>query len=252
MNQFFKQEYRMCQKHGDVLHTDIFGTFYCNFCSHERSIKDVQVNHIYDKQRFFLNSLSNANLSDSVPVKQWQVYSHDLHHEQTLNALQKWLVHSLTCKNVKNLILKGSVGTGKTYCAKSLARAWVGMGYSAYFCSSKSIVNRHKERFSGSEIGLYKSFIHKIENVDLFVLDDMGNGDGDNEIIKEILEVRHSNKKPTIITTNYMDNDIHPYFGDRVVDRFYENCLDLTFDWESYRKLNQERNNQQSFIEDYY
>jgi len=131
------------------------------------------------------------------------------------------------------LILLGGYGTGKSHLAAAAFRRY-GQGW---FVSHNSLLvslrhtYRDKMAFDPIERG---------KNARLLVLDDVGlSGGGRDELpmLHEILNHRHCDKLPTVITSNLSYECLIGLLGERMADRLRESTFRvLTFTGASHRK----------------
>lgn len=112
------------------------------------------------------------------------------------------------------LLIKGSVGTGKTTIARAIATAWSQLLSTARFeCCDVLSEKFRKDETLCSDIAYHKG---------LLVLDDLG---CEAKVYGEyklpyVIYRRCERELPTIITTNLNDQAILERYGDRVLDRF--------------------------------
>jgi len=101
------------------------------------------------------------------------------------------------------LILTGSIGVGKTYAACAALKTFMYLNdCSGRFITAAEYVQECRN-FDGSE--------DKYQGCGILVLDDLGKEAPTQfaiECIFELIDSRHSSRKPTIITTNYGSTDL--------------------------------------------
>jgi DNA replication protein DnaC len=107
-------------------------------------------------------------------------------------------------KNKRSLYLWGRVGVGKSHVAKYLAKKYFKRGARVYYGKMNTILNDY---FGAIDYENEKSFVKHLENIDVLVIDDLGNENITNfsmsGILFPIIDYRLENEKMTIITSNY-------------------------------------------------
>jgi len=148
-------------------------------------------------------------------------------------AEQVRLVKEFCDKRTGFLILSGDYGTGKTHLAVAALRIF-GTGW---LVKQASLLRALRDTYAD------KSAFDPIERAQgarLFVLDDAGlSGGGKDELpmLHEILDYRHGERLPTIITSNLPFDNLAGVLGDRMGDRLRESCFRvLTFTGSSHRR----------------
>lgn len=121
---------------------------------------------------------------------------------------------------IRNMLLMGSVGVGKTYLSKIIAKEVFKKNKSVLFISAFSLFNSLGEvTFKNHEKAKYLDYL---TNIDLLVIDDLGAQNINKILLQDLLALineRVENKKSTIITTNLNHIDIKNNFGERLFSR---------------------------------
>lgn len=137
-----------------------------------------------------------------------------------------------------SLILLGEYGTGKSHLAvaacRSFGRVWFVSGNSLVFALRAT----YRDRLAFDPI-------ERAQSAKLFILDDVGLSSGGRDelpLIHEILDHRHNERKPTIITSNLPYDGLASVLGERMMDRLRQSAFRvLTFTGASHRREARER-----------
>ena len=138
-----------------------------------------------------------------------------------------------------NIILLGSIGTGKTHLATSLGAEACKMGKKVKFYTVASLATELLEAHDSHKLSRLKATLRK---TDLLILDELGmvpfHQDAAN-LLFQIINERYE-QRPTIITTNLPFPDWTQLFGTQqltaaLLDRLTHRCHILEMNGESYR-----------------
>jgi DNA replication protein DnaC len=140
----------------------------------------------------------------------------------------------------KSLILQGLPGRGKTFFMLTLIKELLTTArrplHEIRFINASDLDDRVSE-----EIRRYNSasyYLNSLIEVPFLFLDDFG-VEGSKERAERnyytILDKRLANRRPTVISTNLMDNEILTTFGSRIDSRLKQ-CVKLVFENEDLRK----------------
>lgn len=141
----------------------------------------------------------------------------------------------------KGLILKGSVGTGKTTLAIAIMREAVEHGIRCQFISNISLQDTLLNLLNSNRQEL-ANYEKSIRTVPLLVIDDFGaESDRTNQSwivdkIGSIIGERYDAMLPTIITTNLSRDELKSRYHERIYDRLRETCEVINFKGDSLRK----------------
>lgn len=137
------------------------------------------------------------------------------------------------------MIFCGSLGTGKTHLAISIARYVTESGFSARYLNLMQILKLVRETWGReSEPDAERHVISELTNCDLLIIDEVGVQMGtENEkvILFEIINGRYENMNSTIVISNLDKAGISELISERSVDRITEGGGTLVFNWPSYR-----------------
>lgn len=141
----------------------------------------------------------------------------------------------MNIKRGQGLLIYGDVGTGKTTQAVAVLKRALKSGYGAFFIPMVQLVDNlftmsREER---------RDFEHRITNVSLLVLDDLGAEQAQAWVttkIDAIVTARYNNMKPMIITTNIdIESAGVDKYNMRTIDRLVEMCRVVRFKGKSMR-----------------
>ena len=126
----------------------------------------------------------------------------------------------------KGLMLYGTVGTGKTFYASSIANALIDGLTPCLVTNFTRISNRLTGSFEGRQ-----EYLDSLNSYSLLVIDDFAmerNTDYMNEIVYNVIDARYRSKKPLIVTTNLTMEDFEKPQGierQRIYSRIREMCI---------------------------
>lgn len=172
----------------------------------------------------------------------WDDYEGDPEaKEQALRYLNR---HELHVRRGTGMLFTGSVGTGKTTLATLMLKDLVVLGYSCYSVTFASLV----EMFTAGwrDRAEQRWFQKKIRMSDVLLLDDLGREFRNRSKLSEttfddVIRSRTQAGRPTFITTNLNEGELHEGYGSGALSLLSENSLIHEFDGTDYRPLANER-----------
>lgn len=131
------------------------------------------------------------------------------------------------------LILMGSVGTGKTHLAASIAHYAIEHGIVTKFGNVTDIFRSLRDAFTTDE-----DILSEVQAVPLLILDDLGK-ENLTEWVKEtlysIINYRYEHMLSTVITTNLTMTELQNRLGSATVSRIMEMCNYIEMNGKDYR-----------------
>lgn len=130
------------------------------------------------------------------------------------------------------LLLLGDLGTGKTHLAVAILRGFK----SGLFIKQSELLRRLRATYRDKAA---VDPVDEAQDAACLVLDEVGLSPGGRDelpMLHDILDHRHGNQKPTIITGNVAFDELSQIIGERMADRLRESCFAiLNFGGASYR-----------------
>jgi len=163
----------------------------------------------------------------------------------TANALNTCIDYVKNFKANKrsrhNLVLMGSVGTGKSHLSIAVARTLKELGFSVGFLTTGKLLSLIKENYQKGSMRTENDVLEDIKKLDILVLDDLGaeasSRDEFNWSRTKVFEIVNSRiGRPTIYTTNFDDQSIAGALGERIASRLYKQTKFIDMFTDDYRK----------------
>ena len=168
------------------------------------------------------------NLAETMPATQKEAY------DECRTYAENFAEHK---KNGVGMILKGTVGTGKTSLAVAVLREVIRRYGGGYFIPMVSLMDRLLSMSKGDR-DEFERFEKRIRSTPLLVLDDLGAEHESSWVrtkIDAIITERHNRLLPVIITTNLKANEILEGYRERVYDRLKNSSIVVNFTGASMR-----------------
>ena len=132
----------------------------------------------------------------------------------------------------EGLFLKGPVGAMKTSLAVAVMLEALRAEKSAWFISIPSMTNAFFAAKTQSDDG-WQQLAAKLRRVSLLLMDDFGaerKSDWLQAELESLIVDRYDAKRPAIVTTNLMSDELHARYSERVLDRFRSTMRVVTLD----------------------
>lgn len=169
----------------------------------------------------------------------WTFANDDRNRPKISDAMQRYVANFPDFKKQgRGLLLYGSVGTGKTYYAASVANALLDNGYSVLMTNFARLSNQLQGTWEKNDV------IDDLNRYSLVILDDLGaerKSEYMQEIVFNIIDSRYRTGLPFFITTNLPIEEIKKPSDvtfSRIYDRILERCFPIEISGESRRRKN--------------
>lgn len=138
-----------------------------------------------------------------------------------------------------NLIMTGSVGTGKSLIASAAVQSAIRSNLDAKISTVMNLIRMYRATWKKDCDYSENDVINELTTVDLLVLDEVGvqyGSDSEKMFVFDVIDGRYRNMLPTIIASNLNMDGIKECVGERCVDRMREDGGKVVaFDFESQR-----------------
>jgi DNA replication protein DnaC len=126
----------------------------------------------------------------------------------------------------RGLLLMGGCGVGKTHLAVAALQALVARGHQGLFYDYRELLKEIQHSYNAESQTTEMEVLEPVLKCEVLVLDDLGASKPSAwalETVGHILNARYNDKRATLVTTNYLDEDSpagrHPMREDTLADR---------------------------------
>ncbi len=205
--------------------SDLSPSFDCEKCNDTGYVDGKMCTCAYQIYNNFLMQKCGVNLNDVTFLADYD-YKYFGDNEEIdfakkcVNIFNDY-VNNLKHIPIKNVVMSGGSGTGKTYLSKCIAKEFISKNYTTLFVSSFDLNNMFlEEHLSQSD---KKYYLRDLIDLDVLIIDDLGTEPVRKNVTKEylllLLNERISKDKSTIITTNLSPEQILDRYEERIFSR---------------------------------
>ena len=219
----------------------IMGT--CQKCIHERNLfVEAEILRIEAEQKEtrVTNKILDCGVSKRNLSKTFDTYLVNTPEQDKAKRLYKEFSDSV-CNGspVKNKIVCGSVGTGKTHLASSVVNAITRSGKTCELVKIIELIRQFKRTWAKDANHTEREFLDYYTNISALIIDEVGvqfGSDTEKMVIFDIIDGRYNNMLPTILISNLALPEVKELIGDRAIDRLREDGGQVVaMQWESHR-----------------
>lgn len=196
-------------------------------CSVTQNAREAEEKRKRDRMQY-LDSMRRTGFPDA-EMRKWTFTESDHADPKTENVARKYAANfnAMREKGI-GLLLCGTVGTGKSFLAASIANALIDQGTPCLMTNFSRIISRISEKFGGDQ-----KYLDNLNRFDLLIIDDLG-AERDTEFtwekVMDVIDARYRAGLPIIITTNLSMRQLSDQSDirrQRVYSRLREMCVFL-------------------------
>lgn len=243
-----------CETHGEfdirpcyVLDRVMGITSVCSACSKQYKAWKAEQEEIEYKRKAFESRLNDSGVTKRHFEKSFDNYVADTDEKTFALKSMKYFCDKIAEGECKNMILCGSVGTGKTHLCQASIRYLAEKterNFTMQMATITQIIRYYRASWNKESGYTERDAIDHLSTLSLLIIDELGvqNGtESELNIIFEIINNRYENKLPTVIISNLEKDEVVNLLGSRIVDRLKEDgCRVLGMAWKSYRETNKD------------
>lgn len=194
-------------------------------CSVERNEREAEEKRKQDRLRY-LDSMRRTGFPDA-EMREWTFAKSDHTDPKNENVARNYVRNFDAMREQGiGLLLCGTVGTGKSFLAASIANELISHGVPCLMTNFSRIISRVSEKFGGDQ-----KYLDDLDRFDLLIIDDLGaerDSDFTWEKVMNVIDARYRAGLPIIITTNLGPKDLTDRSDirrQRVFSRLKEMCV---------------------------
>ncbi len=173
-----------------------------------------------------------------------EYYRHDPKvYEQMKENLEKTVRYAeeFSDSHMRNFLLMGSTGLGKTHLSTAIARRVIDRGFDVQYVTAVGLIGDFEyQRFGNNINGDDGANVARYYDCDLLIIDDLG-----TEVINQftlsciynVVNIRLTRRKSTIISTNLTQRELREKYWDRLASRLFGEYRPLLFTGKDVRRV---------------
>ncbi len=193
------------------------------------------------KQALIYAGFENSGIASLIKEQSFQNYSLDYFSKdaktfETMKHNKEFLqsyAEGFDPSSSKGILMVGGTGLGKTHLSSALAKRIIERGFDVFYTGAIDMFSQFEhERFKSGFSNDENDIIERYYDCDLLIIDDLG-----TELVNQfsvstlynLINVRLSNKRPTVISTNLTKKEMNEKYTDRITSRLLGESFVLPF-----------------------
>ncbi len=199
----------------------------CPLCSDTGYIDGAMCSCTKDIIRNIVLGQGNISLPDAT----FDASHDDNSHNSKVYAVCQQLCNKIDSTQLRNVLLTGKTGTGKTHLLACMANNLAQQGKDTVMLTAHSL-NQQLLHMHLSSVAQRTEYLDNINDIDILMIDDLGTENRYNNVTTEylfgIVNERMLQCKHTLISTNLSLPEIQERYGDRIFSRLADKSTTLT------------------------
>lgn len=235
-----------CDKHGAFESRSVFRNIWsqCPTCAADRKAyeqQEMSKREAVERYRAWQKKLGDSGIPERFRDRNLENYIATTEGPRRALAFAKAYAENFdkVLQSGRCAIFCGKPGTGKTHLAIGIGQSVMQRSLIAHFTTVQRAFRRVKDSFRKDSTESESDVIRLLIAPDLLILDEIGVQYGtefERNLIFDILNERYEKRRPTLLLSNLVPEEVKAFLGERVYDRMREDggqCV--PFDWESHR-----------------
>ena len=196
-----------------------------------------------------LAGYESSGIADLLHTQTFDTFSLDYYRRDA--ATYERMAHNLkimrgyadnfSTDRMQNLLLMGSTGLGKTHLSSAVARTVIDRGFDVQYVTAVGMLSDFEyQRFGNSISGDEGENVARYYDCDLLIIDDLG-----TEVVNQftlsciynVINIRLTRKRSTVISTNFTQKELREKYWDRVTSRLFGEYQPLIFVGTDIRRV---------------
>lgn len=236
-----------CEQHGQFVSRNYLGNIWsrcpaCEAIREEQARIEKGENERAKRLEAWQRKIGQSGIPERFHSRTLDTYIAETEGQRkALSFAQKYADEfDVVLKTGRSALFVGKTGTGKTHMACGIALQIMQKQHrTVLFTTVIRAIRRIKDTWAkGAEESEGQAVASFVEP-DLLILDEIGVQFGtefERNMLFDIINERYEKRRPTILMSNLLDQDVKAYLGERVIDRIREDGGRVVpFGWESHR-----------------
>lgn len=194
--------------------------------------------------------MADSGMDDKFHLRTFETFEMTGDNGEAFMACKAYAQHFEQIKHEEKngLYIYGPMGTGKTHLAAAIANEILQEGQPFIMMTATKILQRIRKSYQGGDLTEY-DLLQTFREIPLLIIDDLGKEaatEWSASLIFQLINARYETMLPTIITTNYSQQDLIRRLTPRgssdqitaaaTVDRLKEMCRSYQITGDSWRR----------------
>ena len=213
-----KEERKRLLKKYNVTENDLRPAYFCAKCEDTGSVDGVPCSCFQAELRRLIVAESNVENGDFTFANSTETNKHNL-------AVHKKAQEVCTKGNLKNILLTGGTGTGKTYLLSACINLCADLDKSVMFTTAYNLNSLFLECHL-SNLATKQTILESLTDADVLAIDDLGTETVYKNVTAEylfaLINERLARNKQTFFSTNLSLSDIRERYDERIFSRLVD------------------------------
>ncbi|MBQ0017135.1 MAG: ATP-binding protein [Clostridiales bacterium] len=214
-------------KANNIDETSLVPHFECSKCNDTGFVNNTNCTCLKQAYNNLLMESAGINLDEVPDLAHYDLTIFDKAEQEKVKLVVKKFqdfVKDFDDMKIKNIVLVGGTGVGKTYLSQSLLKDALKNNHTSFFTSAFNLNNQFLKVHTSTSTNKILE-LNNFVDTELLIIDDLGTEPMLKNVSKEylllLLSERVLKNKSTVITSNLLPDEILDKYGERIFSRLF-------------------------------